>query len=128
MFRKVVEAQGGDPRAVDDPDAHLARAPRVTPVDATADGFITSIDAYAIGEAIVALGGGRRAAADRIDPAVGIVFERKVGDAVKAGETIALVHAGAAGAVEPHVAAVQAAVQIGAAAPASAPLIRHRAG
>jgi len=128
VFRQVVEAQGGDPRAVDDPDAHLARAPRQLSVPALADGFITAIDAYAIGEAIVALGGGRRAAADRIDPAVGIVFERKVGDAVRAGETIAVVHAGAAGAVEPHVAAVQEAVQVGAAAPPPAPLIRHRAG
>ncbi len=128
LFRKVVEAQGGDPRAVDDPDKHLARAPRLVPVPASRDGFVTAIDAYAVGEAIVALGGGRRAAADRIDPAVGIVFEKKVGDAVKAGETLAVVHAAAAGDVEAVVAEVSRAITIAAEPVEPGPLVRHRVG
>jgi len=126
VFRRVAEAQGGDPRAIDDPDQYLARAPRQLPVRATADGFVTAIDAYAVGEAIVALGGGRRAAADRVDPAVGIVFERKVGDAVKAGETLAIVHAAEGGSGEAVVRDVAAAVSIGVDRVEPGPLVRLR--
>ncbi len=128
LFRRVVEAEGGDPRAVDEPDKHLARAPRLVPLLAQRAGYVTSIDAYAVGEAIVALGGGRRAAADRIDPAVGIVFEKKVGDVVKAGETLAIVHAAAGGAVEPVIAALGAAVAIGDARVDPGSLVRLRVG
>ncbi len=111
LFRRVVEAQGGDPRAVDDPDKHLAKAQSLVPLLAQRAGYVSSIDAYAVGEAVVALGGGRRAAADRIDPAVGIVFEKKVGDAVKAGETLAVVHAAAHAAVAPVMAALERAIE-----------------
>jgi len=126
VFRAVVAAQGGDPRAVDDPGAHLARAPHLVPVPAPRSGFIASIDAYAVGEAIVALGGGRRAAADRIDPAAGIVFAKKVGDAVKAGETIAVAHAGDGRAVDPVVAALAEAIAIAEGRGEPGPLVRHR--
>ncbi|MEO6463550.1 MAG: thymidine phosphorylase [Candidatus Eisenbacteria bacterium] len=123
-FRAVVEAQGGDPRTVDDP-ALLARAARTVPVTAAAGGFVAAIDAYAVGEAIVALGGGRRRAEDAIDPAVGIVFDRKVGDAVQAGETMAVVHAGTA---DPAgvVAALAAAIAISPEAPPPQTLVRAR--
>ena len=123
-FRAVVAAQGGDPRAIDDP-AILARAARTVPVTAARDGSVTAIDAYAVGEALVALGGGRRRAEDAIDPSVGIVFEKKVGDAVKAGETVAVVHAGAGGPDE-VVEALGRAVEIGDTAPVPAPLVRTR--
>ncbi len=124
-FRAVVEAQGGDPRVIDDPASRLAAAPRTVPVAAPGDGFVAAIDAYAVGEAIVALGGGRRAAADAIDPAVGIVFERKVGDAVRAGETLAVVHAGRA-APEPVARALASAIRLAPAPPAPRPLVGAR--
>jgi pyrimidine-nucleoside phosphorylase len=123
-FRDVVEAQGGDPGAIDDP-ARLPRAPHATPVAAARDGFVTAIDAYAVGEALVALGGGRRRADDRIDPAVGIVLERKVGDPVRSGEPLAVVHAsssGPGGIVE----RLAGAIEIADAAPPPAELVRAR--
>jgi pyrimidine-nucleoside phosphorylase/thymidine phosphorylase len=125
-FRAVIEAQGGDPRAVDDP-ALLARAARTLPVTAARGGFVATIDAYAVGEAIVALGGGRRRAEDAIDPAVGIVFAKKVGDAVKAGETLAVVHAGTADPA-PVIASLGAAIILADEAPAHLPLVRARLG
>jgi pyrimidine-nucleoside phosphorylase len=124
-FRAVIAAQGGDPAVLDDPDRILAAAPHTAPVPAPGDGFVTAIDAYAIGEAIVALGGGRRAAADAVDPAVGIVLAKKVGDPVAAGEPLAVVHAAAVG-PGPVPAAVSAAFTIGPSAPAPRPLLADR--
>jgi pyrimidine-nucleoside phosphorylase len=91
-FRRVIEVQGGDPRVITDPD-RLPRAPQHLEVPAARDGFVCSVDAFAIGEAIVDLGGGRRQKEDDIDPAVGVMIAKRVGDRVKAGEPLARVHA-----------------------------------
>ncbi|MBI2897361.1 MAG: thymidine phosphorylase [Deltaproteobacteria bacterium] len=90
-MRRLVEAQGGDPRAVDDP-ARLPRAPAMLPVRADRTGFVTGIDAEEIGLAAMSLGAGRDRADATIDPSVGIVLERKTGDAVAKGELLAVVH------------------------------------
>jgi thymidine phosphorylase len=87
---------------------------------------VTAIDAYAVGEALVALGGGRRRADDRIDPAVGIVLERKVGDPVREGEPLAVVHASASPAPGGIVERLAGAIEIGDAAPPPAELVRAR--
>ena len=57
-------------------------------ITAENDGYIVSIDSKKIGEALVALGGGRSIKGERIDHAVGFEFIKKVGDKVKAGDTI----------------------------------------
>ncbi len=80
-FREIVIAQEGDPRAIDDP-SRLPRAPRVIPVPAPAAGVVEAVDAEAIGLAAMALGAGRARVEDRIDPAVGVVLRRKVGERV----------------------------------------------
>ena len=45
-----------------------------------------------IGTACVILGGGRERKEDSVDPAVGIVLHKKVGDAVAAGEPLCTIH------------------------------------
>lgn len=122
-FREVVEAQGGDPRAVDDPE-RLPRAPRVVEVASPRDGHVAALDAYHIGETIVRLGGGRLRKEDGVDPAVGVVLLKKTGDRVAAGETLALVHA--RDAAEDARAAVLAAYRIADAPGAPGPLVRER--
>ena len=92
-FGRMVEAQGGDPRVVDEPREVLPRAPVMVPLEAERSGFLSSVDAEAIGRAAVALGAGRRRKGDPIDPAVGIVFHAKVGDRLEAGKPIGEVHA-----------------------------------
>lgn len=57
-------------------------------ITAEQDGYIVSIDSKKIGEALVALGGGRSIKGERIDYAVGFEFIKKVGDKVKTGDTI----------------------------------------
>jgi pyrimidine-nucleoside phosphorylase len=91
-FGRMVEAQGGDRRVVDDPWAVLPRAAVVHPV-AGASGYVAAIDAEALGRSAAALGAGRMKKGDPIDPAVGMEFRPKVGDRLEEGQEIALIHA-----------------------------------
>ncbi len=91
-FRVLVEAQGGDVSYVDQPDK-LPRARLVQVVGAPRGGWLSQIDARAVGEASVALGAGRAKKSDPVDHAVGFVIHRKVGDRVEAGEPLFTVHA-----------------------------------
>jgi pyrimidine-nucleoside phosphorylase/thymidine phosphorylase len=125
---EIVSAQGGDPEAIRDP-ARLPRAPSVRDVPAPASGFVRAIDAEAIGLASVALGAGRARVDDRIDPAVGIVIHRKVGDRVERGEPLCTIHHGARGEPPERVAArIAAAYAIGAEAPPSRAMLLERMG
>jgi pyrimidine-nucleoside phosphorylase len=103
-FRDIVAAQGGDPRAIDDP-GRLPRAAQVIPLEAEADGVVAALDAEAVGLAAMALGAGRARVEDRIDPSVGVVLLRKVGDRVVRGEPLCLVHRNPGGEPQPQVAA-----------------------
>jgi pyrimidine-nucleoside phosphorylase len=91
-LRAFVVNQGGDGTYIDDPD-RLPTAPVQTPLPAPQDGTIAAIDAEALGRATVALGAGRATKADTIDHAVGIVLARKVGETVRAGEPLLIIHA-----------------------------------
>jgi pyrimidine-nucleoside phosphorylase len=90
-FRACVEAQHGDPRAIDDP-SRLPLAAHKTAVTAARSGVIARIDSFALGLAAMRLGAGRTRAEDKIDPAVGIELTRRVGEQVRAGDELALVH------------------------------------
>ncbi|MBX9627573.1 MAG: thymidine phosphorylase [Gemmataceae bacterium] len=94
VFRRCVERQGGDPKALDDP-ARLPTAPRTMDVVAPRDGFVADMDAGAVGHAAVVLGGGRGRHDDEIDPGVGVVCRAKPGDPVRAGQPVyEVVHRG----------------------------------
>jgi pyrimidine-nucleoside phosphorylase len=92
-FRAMVEAQGGDPRVVDDPGGVLPRAPVVVPLEADRSGRLAAVQAESVGLASGALGAGRVRKGDPVDPAVGIVLRAKIGDALVEGEPIGEVHA-----------------------------------
>jgi thymidine phosphorylase len=80
-----------------DDDSLLPTAQHSTPISAPADGYVADIDPYAVGVAVAHLGGGRKTAADRIDPGVGVVVRKKRGEAVTAGEPVFEVHHGDTG-------------------------------
>jgi thymidine phosphorylase len=90
-FRQMVELQGGDPRVIDDakrlPQAHHSML-----VSNTKAGYLASIQCEQVGTACVILGGGRERKEDSVDPAVGIVLHKKVGDRVGAGEPLATIY------------------------------------
>jgi pyrimidine-nucleoside phosphorylase/thymidine phosphorylase len=90
-FRQMVELQGGDASALDHPDK-LPVAKSMHDAGSPKAGYITAMDCEAVGTACVVLGGGREKKEDAVDPAVGIVLHRKVGDRVAAGEPLCTVH------------------------------------
>lgn len=90
VFRQMVSAQGGDPRALEQ-DYPLADA--VFDVPAPDSGYLGRMDTYGIGMMAVELGAGRMRAEDAIDPRVGMVFLKKLGDPVQRGEPWARVSA-----------------------------------
>ena len=90
-FREIIKLQGGDARVVDDP-SRLPRARHRADVPSPRKGFVSSIQCEQMGIASVVLGGGRERKEDTIDPAVGLVLHKKVGDAVEAGEPLCAIH------------------------------------
>jgi pyrimidine-nucleoside phosphorylase len=91
-FRALVQAQGGDPATIDDPD-RLPRARLMEEIRAEADGYLAGVHAAEIGLASVALGAGRAKKEDPVDHAVGVVVHHKVGDRITPGDLLATVHA-----------------------------------
>ncbi len=91
-FSKLIEAQGGDPRVVDSPDTILPKAANKTDILATKSGTVQFVAGRDMGVAGLWLGAGRRAAADSIDPSVGIEVRANVGDSVSAGDVLVTVH------------------------------------
>ncbi|MDQ7828389.1 MAG: pyrimidine-nucleoside phosphorylase [Armatimonadota bacterium] len=124
-FRRMVEAQGGDPRVVDDP-TRLPQAALLLPVEAPHGGVVAAIDAEAVGLAAMALGAGRARQEDAIDPAVGVRLQRKVGEHVAAGDALATVLANDAARAPAARRRLLAAYRIADAAPPARPLIHGR--
>ncbi|WP_078596995.1 pyrimidine-nucleoside phosphorylase [Evansella clarkii] len=92
QFKVFAEAQGGDPSVIDNPEK-LPSAEFQIEVKAEKDGFISGIVADKIGTAAMMLGAGRATKDSEIDLSVGIVLNKKIGDSVKAGESLATLHA-----------------------------------
>ncbi len=125
VFRHNLELQGGDPRVVDDP-GRLGAAPFVVPVEAARVGFVADVDPLALGQIVVDLGGGRRQPGDAVDPHAGIVLNVVLGDAVRAGDVLAFVHARTEAAAAAAVARVRHAMPVGDERRRRGPLVKQR--
>lgn len=88
---EFVEAQGGDKEAVYHPEL-LPQASIIKEIISDQEGYITHIVCDEVGVCSLILGGGRETKESTIDLSVGILLKKKVGDYVKVGETIALIH------------------------------------
>ncbi len=89
---QFVEAQGGDSAPIYNTDL-FAKASIVEPILATKEGYIKHIVCEEIGICSLMLGGGRETKDSEIDLTVGLVLSKKVGDYVKCGEPLAMMHA-----------------------------------
>jgi thymidine phosphorylase len=127
-FALMVAALGGPPDLLDRPQAFLARAPLTGPLTATRAGFVTGIDTRALGLSVVALGGGRIRADQTIDPAVGLTAFRGMGEAVREGEPLCLIHARNEAGLAEAEAMLRSAWRIGEAAPAPKRPVIERVG
>jgi pyrimidine-nucleoside phosphorylase len=92
VFRRMVKAQGGDPRVVDDPEK-LPRASVQLALSAARAGYVASIDAYELGVLAIELGAGRTRADQTIDPAAGFELHATVGTRVAQGAPLITIHA-----------------------------------
>ncbi|WEZ09699.1 pyrimidine-nucleoside phosphorylase [Priestia flexa] len=90
-FKVFLESQGGDDSLVDDP-TKLPQAKHIVEVEAKTDGYVSEIIADSIGTAAMWLGAGRATKESEIDLAVGLVLQKKIGDYVKAGESLVTIH------------------------------------
>jgi pyrimidine-nucleoside phosphorylase len=88
--RQMVKMQGGNPKVVDDYRL-LPWAKHKIAVEADQNGYVKSIDTLKVGLSVQKLGAGRERVDSEIDPGVGFLIKKKVGDRVKEGETLALV-------------------------------------
>ena len=90
-FQDLIEAQGGDPDVVTNPDL-LPRAKQAVALKSDQAGFVQKINALEAGMAAKILGAGRQTKEEDIDLSIGIVLKKKVGDSVDPGETLAILY------------------------------------
>jgi pyrimidine-nucleoside phosphorylase len=89
---EVIEAQGGDPHQIEQPEL-LPKAPVRTMLLAPRSGYIASIEAEQMGLTSMRLGAGRFKKGDQIDHRTGFILQAKIGDYCQAGEPLVEIHA-----------------------------------
>ncbi|MEF9983292.1 MAG: pyrimidine-nucleoside phosphorylase [Oscillospiraceae bacterium] len=90
-FRDMVRTQGGDEKCIDNYNL-FKRAETIYSVKSTKTGYITHMNTEKCGMSSVVLGAGRETKNSQIDYSAGIILKKKVGDYVKSGEEIAVLH------------------------------------
>ena len=123
-FRQLVELQGGDVACIDEP-SRLPRAKFSLEVKSPRDGFVSAIQSEDVGTACVVLGGGREKKEDSVDPAVGIILHKKVGDRVDGGESLCTVMYNSTASAARAKALLECSYQIADSAPAPRKLIQR---
>ncbi|HET9708927.1 MAG TPA: thymidine phosphorylase [Gemmatimonadales bacterium] len=125
-FEQIIEAQGGNPKVVEDPSV-MPQAQAVEVFAARGTGVVTAVEPRTIGRAIVAMGGGRTQVDDAVEPSVGFVITVKPGDKVLAGEPIASVFARDTAGIQTGFEALERAITVGEKlGERPLPLISHR--
>ncbi len=124
-FRRNVAAQSGDPRVCDEPRKILPLTENGFKVESPRSGFVVKVEAEEIGHAIAEAGGGRVRVDDKIDPRVGFVAEVKIGDRVRAGDSLGIVYSADEDRGQCAAARIQASYEISDARPESLELIKE---
>jgi len=123
VFKRMIKAQGGDP------DAPLPRAlHRQEALPAAAGGWVTRLDARAVGVAAWRLGAGRARKEDAVSHTAGVRCLAKPGEYVAAGQPVLELHADDPGRFAAALEALEGAVTIGREPPARAPMIVDQVG
>ncbi len=122
-FAQMVAALGGPTDVLR--QAQLPVAPVQRAVPARRDRVLHHMDLRAIGQVIVALGGGRARPVDRLDWRVGLAQVLPLGTAVRAGDALTVVHAADPDAADAAIRALQLAIELADQAPVPAPLVQR---
>lgn len=126
IFGRVVAAQGGDPRVIDDPAGVLPQAPQTADFKADETGFLSRLDALRIGTAAMRLGAGRERKEDTIDPSVGIRIHHKVGEKVEKDQSLLTLFYRHPARLNEALSVLEGAIEIGADEPEPSPLVMQR--
>jgi len=119
-WKRMIRAQGGDP------DAPMPVAKHNEQILAERDGFVTAMDAYAVGVAAWRLGAGRARKEDPVQAGAGIEMHLKPGDPVRKGESILTLYTDTPERFERAKEALAGGIHIGDAAPDPTPVILDR--
>ncbi|HEY8790194.1 MAG TPA: thymidine phosphorylase [Actinopolymorphaceae bacterium] len=120
VWRAMISAQGGDPSAV------LPTAAETHVVAAPADGYVTTLDAYAVGVAAWRLGAGRARQGDAVSAGAGVVMHAKPGELVRRGDPVLTLHTDDPARFDRALEAMEGQWAIGDEAPIGDPLILGR--
>ena len=123
VFSKMVHALGGPVNFVDTYEKHLPRARLEVPVFSARDGYLSAVDAFAIGNAIIELGGGRRTLDAALDLSVGLSGVAPIGSHVSKERPLAIIHAANTASAEISAAMIRAACCVSDVLPDSRPVI-----
>ena len=123
IFDRMVVALGGPVDFVSTWRSHLPEAPIVKPVVPEKEGWLAEVDAFAIGNAIIELGGGRRRLGDELDLSVGFSEIAPIGSEVGGERPLAVVHAASDDAAEQVARLLRSACRVDDAKPASRPVV-----
>jgi thymidine phosphorylase len=126
-FRECIRLQGGNPRVIED-SSLLPTARGHAEVKSPCPGFITDINCLNLGIALAMLGGGREKKEQNVDHAVGLEFHKRIGNPVKAGETLVTIAYNADAQLNAARKMIEASYQIGDKKPPARPLIRRIMG
>lgn len=122
---QLSKAQGGDAKMLRQPEKYPAPTYSFE-VKAPQNGYVAKMNAYKIGMGSLELGAGRRTKDDQIDPAAGVVLNRKVGTPVKNGETLLTGYTNKEGTIKPAIELLEQAFVIQPDKPDSIPMVTHR--
>lgn len=125
VFARMVAALGGPNDFMERPESYLAAAPIIRPVYSEAEGLVTSIVTRQLGLAVIELGGGRRAAADVIDHAVGLSHVAGKNFKSDFESPLCMVHARDEQSFERAAVLIRNAYHIGEGTPSAAPIIER---
>ncbi len=125
VFRRMVDAHGGNAGVVDEPELLPAARARL-PVPSDREGIVQRVDPLALGLLSVTMGAGRVRADLPVDPAVGIELLRKPGDRVRKGEPLAVLHVQDEVAAAPWIVSARSAFSVGRARPKPVRLVLSR--
>lgn len=88
---QLIQAQGGNPRVTEDISL-LPQASQEVEILSRKNGFVSSFDTQKVGMSALLLGAGRTKKEDPVDPAVGIIIKKRIGDEVERGEPLATIY------------------------------------
>jgi pyrimidine-nucleoside phosphorylase len=121
-FREIIRLQGGELKVIDNTGL-LPQARNRVAAASPRGGYVTAIANRDLGVASCVLGGGRERKEDVIDPAVGFVVHKKLGDKVERGEALCTIHYNAGGRLAEAKGLIESAYTIGDTPPASLPAL-----